>query len=45
LKVSCKECKSAKVIDQEIRLSLGQENKDILIKTVCVIRFVLMFWS
>jgi hypothetical protein len=30
LKVLCKECKWASVIDPETRLALGQENKEIL---------------
>jgi hypothetical protein len=30
LKVSCKECKWARIIDPEMRRSLGQENKEIL---------------
>jgi len=30
LKVSCKECKWARMIDLETRFALGQENKEIL---------------
>jgi hypothetical protein len=34
VKVSCRDCKWARVIDPETRLALGQENKEILRKTV-----------
>jgi hypothetical protein len=34
VKVSCRDCKWAKVIDPETRLALSQENKDTLLKTV-----------
>jgi hypothetical protein len=35
LKVSCRDCKWVRVIDPETRLSLSQENKEILFKSVC----------
>jgi hypothetical protein len=35
VKVSCRDCKWAKKIDPETRLSLSQENKEILFKSVC----------